>query len=336
MANRLKDRFTIIVVLLLLIQLVMLYYIKYSNQNLLLTGFSLSSIGNIFNLVVTLALILGLVLLPKKQLQKKVINYFIAVSYLVLIVSFIVVNINLPFEDIYILKQPGDKIFVAFIFTLYQWILFSLVAFLWLSIFKKTKISLFKSVVHGVLLLIFFLIITFLYLETSSYSSDNWSLSKNKKNIGIVLGAAVWSGNNPSPSLSSRVDKAIELYNNNYIGNILLTGSNAPGELSEAEVAFIYAKELGLDTTKIFLEQETTSSSEQIQFIMRKLVPDKDIKDIIIISDSYHLPRVLEISRFYNINIKVAASKLQLDFKSKLYNKIRESLALVVFWYFAL
>jgi len=84
------------------------------------------------------------------------------------------------------------------------------------------------------------------------------------------------------------------------------------------------------------LEQETTSSSEQIQFIMRKLVPDKDIKDIIIISDSYHLPRVLEISRFYNITIKVAASKLQLDFKSKLYNKIRESLALVVFWYFAL
>jgi len=336
MAKRLKDRFTIIVVLLLLIQLVMLYYIKYANQNLLLTGFALSSIGNIFNLVVTLALILGLVLLPKKQLQKKIINYFIVVSYLVLIVSFIVVNINLPFEDIYILRQPGDKIFVAFIFTLYQWILFSLVTFLCLSMFKKTKISLFKSVVHGALLLIVFLIVTFLYLETSGYSSDNWSLSKNKKNIGVVLGAAVWSGNKPSPSLSSRVDKAIELYNTGYIGRILLTGSNAPGELSEAKIAFIYAKELGMDTTKIILEQETTSSSEQIQFIMRKLVPDKDIKDIIIISDSYHLPRVLEISRFYNITIKVAASKLQLDFKSKLYNKIRESLALVVLWYFAL
>lgn len=336
MANRLKDRYTVTVIILLLIQLVVLYYLKYANQNLPLTEFSLSFKGNIFNLAVILVLILGFILLPKVQLQKQVIYYFIVVSYLLLILSLITANIKLPFEDLYILRQPGNKIFVAFVFTLYQLILFSLVIFLWLSIFKKAKASLFKSVLYGVHMLILFLLVTFLYLESSSYSSDNWSLSKNKNNIGVVLGAAVWSGNNPSPSLSSRVDRAIELFNKEYVGKILLTGSNAPGELSEAEVAFNYAKEMGMNTINIFLEQKTTSSSEQIQFIMFNLVPDEDIKDIIIISDSYHLPRVLEISRFYNINIKVASSKLQLDFKSKLYNKIRESLALVVFWCFAL
>jgi vancomycin permeability regulator SanA len=336
MINKLKDRFTITVVMLLLIQLVTLYYLKYANQNLPLTEFSLSFKGNIFNLAVILAIVLGFVLLPKAHLQKKVINYFIAVSYLLLILSFIAANINLPLEELYILKQPGNKIFVAFLFTLYQLTLFSFVSVLWLSIFKKAKTSLFKSVISGVQMLIFFLITTFLYLEASSYNSDNWSISKNEKNIEVVLGAAVWSSNKPSPSLSSRVDRAIELYNKGYAGKILLTGSNAPGELSEAEVAFNYAKEMGMDTTKISLEQGTTSSSEQIQFIMSNLVPDEDIKDIIIISDSYHLTRVLEISRFYNIDIKVASSKLQLDFKSKLYNKIRESLALVVFWSFAL
>ena len=145
-------------------------------------------------------------------------------------------------------------------------------------------------------MLIIFFIVTFLYLEASSYSSDNWSLSKDKENIGVVLGAAVWSGNKSSPSLSSRVDRAIELFNKGYTGKILLTGSNAPGELSEAEVAFNYAKEMGMDTTKISLEQGTTSSSEQIQFIKNKLVPDEEIKDIIIISDSYHLPRVLDVT----------------------------------------
>ncbi len=336
MANRLKDRYTAAVVILILIQLIMLYYLKYANQNLPLTEFSLSFIGNIFNLLVTLVLALGIIILPKAQLQKKVINYFIVVSYFLLILSFIAANIKLPFEDLYVLKQPGNKIFVAFLFTLYQLVLFSFISFLWFSVFKKAKTSLFKSVIYGVQMLIIFFIVTFLYIEASSYSSDNWSISKNNKNIGVVLGAAVWSGNKPSPSLSSRVDKAIELYNKGYAGKILLTGSNAPGELSEAEVAFNYAKEMGMDTTRISLEQETTSSSEQIQFIMSKLVPDEDIKDIIIISDSYHLPRVLEISRFYNINIKVASSKLQLDFKDKLYNRIRESLALVVFWCFAL
>ncbi|RKY91532.1 MAG: hypothetical protein DRQ01_07570 [Ignavibacteriae bacterium] len=336
MANKLKDNYTIAIVMLLLIQLVMLYYLKYANQSLPLTEFSLSFIGNIFNLLVALVLTLGIIFLPGAQLQKRVINYFVAASYLLLILSFIAANIKLPLEDLYILKQPGNKIFVAFLFTLYQLVLFSFISFLWFTVFTKAKTSLFKSVIYGVQMLILFFIITFLYLEASSYSSDNWSLSKNSKNVGVVFGAAVWSGNKPSPSLSSRVDKAIDLYNKGYAGNILLTGSNAPGELSEAEVAFIYAKEMGMDTTRISLELETTSSSEQIQFIKNKLAPDEKIKDIIIISDSYHLPRVLEISRFYNINIKVASSKLQLDFKDKLYNKIRESLALVVFWCFAL
>jgi len=336
MANKLKDGYTAAVVVLLLIQLVLLYYLKYANQNLPLTEFSLSSIGNIFNLAVTLVIMSGFFLQPKARMQKKTINYFIATSYLLLILSFIAANINLPFEDFYILKQPGNEIFIAFLFTLYQLVLFSLLSVLWLSIFIKAKISFLKSFIYGVQMLIIFFIITFLYLEASGYGSDNWSLSKDKKNIGVVLGAAVWSGNKPSPSLSSRVDKAIELINKGYTGKILLTGSNAPGELSEAEVAFIYAREMGMDTTKISFEQVTTSSSEQIQFIKNKLVPDEEIKDIIIISDSYHLPRVLEISRFYNIDIKVASSKLQLNFKDKLYNKIRESLALVVFWCFAL
>lgn len=335
MPGKLKDRFTLLIVMLIFIQLVIFFYLKYANQNLPLTEFSLSFIGNIFNLAVYLLLILGFVFLPKALMQKKVISNFIAISYLLLIISFIAANVNMPFEDFYILGQPGNKIFVALFFTLYQWILFSFVSVLWLSIFKK-QTSLFKSFLNGVLLLIFFFIITFFYLETSSYSSDNWSISKNKNNIGVVLGAAVWSDNKPSPSLSSRVEKAIELYNKGYVGKILLTGGNAPGELSEAKAALIYAKELGMDTTNIFLEQKTTSSSEQIQFISLNLVTDENIKDIIIISDSYHLPRALEISKFYNINIKVASSKLQLDFKSKLYNKIRESLALVVFWCFAL
>ena len=187
--------------MLILIQLVLFYYLKYANQNLPLTEFSFSFIGNIFNLAVFLLLMLGFVFLPKAQLQKKVINYFIAVSYLLLILSFIAANINLPFKNLYILKQPGNKIFVAFLFTLYQLVLFSFISYLWISVFKKTKTSLFKSVIYGVQMLILFFIITFLYLEVSSYSSDNWSLSKDKKNIGVVLGAAVWSGNKPSPSL---------------------------------------------------------------------------------------------------------------------------------------
>ncbi len=336
MTGKLDYRYKNIVVILMVVQLTALYYLKYLNQNLPITEFSLSAKGNIFNLLVIASIILGLYFDKSSLIQKKTITAFIVISYALLCIAFILTKISPPFEELYILAQPGNKIFIAFGFTLYKLSVFSFLATLWLGIFKKAKPSFIKSVFFGIQMLIFFLILTFLYLEMSSYSSKSYTLSKDKKNIGVVLGAAVWSGNKISPSLSARVDKAIELYNNSYIGKILLTGSNAPGELTEAKVAYNYAIENGIDTTIFILEQHTTSSSEQIHFIKLNLVHNKDIKDIIVISDSYHLPRVLEISRFYNINVKLAASKLQLDFKSKLYNKIRESLALVVFWCFAL
>jgi len=75
MANKLKDKYTVTVVILLLIQLVILYYLKYDNQNLPLSEFSLSFKGNIFNLAVTLALMLGFILLPKVLLQKKLSTF---------------------------------------------------------------------------------------------------------------------------------------------------------------------------------------------------------------------------------------------------------------------
>ena len=184
MTSKLKDKFKITTAVILFIQLIMFYYIKYDNQNLPLSEFSISFTGNLFNLAVILTIILGLFFLPKIQLQRKVIIYYIMLLFILLFISFIATKINLPFKDIYIIAQPGDKIFVAFLFTLYQWVLFSFLSILWLSIINKSKTSLFKSFIYGIHALILFLVATFLYLELSGYNSNNWALSKNKNNIG--------------------------------------------------------------------------------------------------------------------------------------------------------
>ena len=154
-------------------------------------------------------------------------------------------------------------------------------------------------------------------------------------NIGVVLGAAVWT-NEPSPSLKSRVDKAFELYKDGSIQKIQLTGGNAPGELSEAEIAYDYIKTRKIDTTNVWIEKNTTSTTEQIHFIKTKLGTIPGVNDIIVISDSYHLPRVKEIADFYLLDVKVASSDLDLRFDSKLYNKVRESAAILIFWFFAI
>jgi len=80
----------------------------------------------------------------------------------------------------------------------------------------------------------------------------------------------------------------------------------------------------------------TSSTTDQIRWIKNNLRTDNTSIDIILISDAYHLPRAIEISKFFNINVKVAESAHKLDFKDTFYNKIRESIALFNFWNFAL
>ena len=66
------------------------------------------------------------------------------------------------------------------------------------------------------------------------------------------------------------------------------------------------------------------------------VIYDKDIDEVIVVSGQYHLIRVLEICHFYNMDIKVAASKGNMEDDKKLYRQLRESIALFVFWCFAL
>jgi vancomycin permeability regulator SanA len=258
------------------------------------------------------------------------------ISTLTLFGTYLLTLIELPTLEFYVLGQPGEKIIEAALFTFYQFILFFSISFIWLNALRSDSTVFLRSLFNAVAMMIIFLVIAFVFILTKGYSSDNWSLTKSDKNVAVVLGAAVWSDNQPSPSLSGRVDKGIQLYTSQFVGSILLTGSNAPGEMSEAEVALEYARESGMDMEKVRYESLTTSTSEQIKYIKKHLFNDENINDVIVVSNAYHLLRIIEISKFFNINIKVAAPNSYLNYKKKLYMQLRESIALIVFWSFAL
>jgi vancomycin permeability regulator SanA len=258
------------------------------------------------------------------------------ISTLTLFIPYLLTLVELPSLEFYILGQPGDKVIEAALFTLYKFILFVSISFIWLQVLHPDRMEFLRSLFNAVVMILFFLAITFIFIITRESSSDNWSLAKSDKNVAVVLGAAVWSDNQPSPSLSGRVDRAIALYTNKFVGSILLTGSNAPGEMTEAEVALEYARERGMDMEKVRYESLTTSTSEQLKYIKKHLIDDENINDVIVVSNAYHLLRIIEISKFFNINIKVAASTSYLNYKKKLYMQLRESIALIVFWNFAL
>jgi len=332
-----KKIYSVTISLILLFELVFLYYIKYSNQDLTLLDLSLNNIGNIINLTVTFTLILGIIIyVRRKQSKTNLLTSLVLLSLLALFLAFFSTITKFPGEDIYILGAEGDKLFDAIVLTGYHFILFTFLSTVWLKVFGSEKKVFLRSLINSIIIIFFFLGSTYIFILEREYSTVSWKLEKNKDNIAVVLGAAVWSDNQPSPSLSRRIDRAVELYKKGYIGRILLTGGNAPGEMTEAEVAYEYAKRKGMDMSKVKFETMTTSTSEQIKYIKNKLVGNEEFDNIIVVSDAYHLVRVLEISNFYNTEIKVAASRLKPNEENNFYRHLRECIALTVFWSFAL
>jgi len=324
---------------LLILQLGFLYWIKYLNQDLPVSTFSIWEIGNLLNLFVYVGLIIPLFLILKKEkvlLTKKTITLFQLISWLLLLLSFISTRVKIVSDGSYIFSQPLGKVITGLLFLTFLIALLYFLIYLWSLLISKQKPKLLRNIFLTILMVFFLFLFVMIYIDNIGYTSGRWALKKNEDNIGVVLGAAVWSGNIPSPTLSARVDKALDLLDQNFVGKIVLTGSNAPGELPESEVAYEYARVKGIDTTSVIVESFTSSTADQIRWIKNNLTTDNSSIDIILISDAYHLPRAIEISKFFNIDVKVAESAHKLNFEDVFYNKIRESIAVFNFWNFAL
>ncbi len=170
------------------------------------------------------------------------------------------------------------------------------------------------------------------------YKDDSGRIfnSSIKFDAGAVLGAAVWGGNRPSPVLRERINKGYELYSAGMIKNIVLTGGGSPGEMTEAEVGKNELIKKGVDEKIIYIENKSNSTLEQISYINRNLYKQFNWKDIIIITDNFHLMRSKQMCSFFGINAKTCASDTPLSSESTFYYSLKESFAIILFWLFGI
>lgn len=159
--------------------------------------------------------------------------------------------------------------------------------------------------------------------------------ARSEYDAGVILGAAVWSGNRPSPVFRERIYRGYELMQEGVVEFLVLTGGNAPNELSEAEVAKQELLKLGADPTRIALEKQTSSTVEQILFIRDELTKQK-WESFVIISDQFHLKRALEICAFNDIAAVGIASESPLGPTNLAIYHLRESAALLLYWMYGL
>ncbi len=329
----------IVVVSISVIDLIFIYIFKYTYNNAGITEFSLNKFGNKLNLFFTLLLILPLLFIElKKNIPQSFIRLivYLSGSYLVIdIIAFAVAlgNPSLPVN--YLFGYPFKKIFIVSMLTAGQILRIYIIFLVWqMLIGKKTSIYS-KAAGNTVLLIILFIVLT--YINNLRYKPlEPDKLEKSKYDVAVVLGAAVWQKNKPSPIFRGRIEKAFELLKKGIVKKIQVTGGNAPGEISEAKAAFNYLIEkFNIDKSLVFIEEKTSTTSEQVQFIKRNLVEKKGLRNILIISDRFHLRRVLEMCDFFNTNAYGISSDYELNWKELFLYRFRDSIGVLIFWMFA-
>jgi vancomycin permeability regulator SanA len=333
--NNINYFLSVISVLIILAHLLVIFFVKYKIHNLPIGNFRLGYLGNLLNLSISLLIIIGLIInmFLKSNVSDRAILSYIVVMTLFLLAGIINSFFRFPMPKLYMFEHQFRDVLTGFLFSAYQFVNFILLFVVWLNITGRKGLLFLNASLDAVILIILFLIFAFIYVNLNITVGK---LNNTRNNIAVVLGAAVWSNNNPSPMLASRSEKAYELYKQGYINKIQLTGGNAPGELSEAEVASLYLKQRGVNMNDIWIENKTSNTAEQVRFVKEELINKKRLTNIIFISNSYHLTRINEICSFYNVNAGIEASNLDLSFDSNIYYKVRESIALLVFWFFAL
>ncbi len=322
--------------------LIFIYFIKYRTHNLTLEDVDIFFTGNLINLIISGLVVLFLIFNLFRIQKLKFVEIQVYLNSLFFSVLMLLILVILLSKDFYVLSMLKSKEYeLEKVISVLLWIIFFVVKLFSLNYLVLKSFSIKRGLLPKNLILIAFtfviiILVAFVKIYTISKTGDEYQLKKGERfNALVVLGAAVWKGNIPSPIYEGRLNKTAELLAHGYSDKIILTGSNAPFELSEALVGKIYLQKKGIDSSKIETEEKTTSTIDQIHFIKRELIEKRNYKKILIISDAFHLPRVIEISKFLSIEIKVARSNLKFEFLNNLWYRIRESVLLSVFWLFA-
>lgn len=304
----------------------LLAFTRYSNQNLLLSKYGFFKTGNLisagfFLVIISLAL-LNIFLKSKYNLKSLVIVSII--SFLGLFFSAL---INFTVE------RETKIYFGAVSLALHGYVLISLFN---LSISRSKKIRFFSNAVYLLIVAVIGFVMNVLQIYYYKDDFQNLKSINPKADAGVILGAAVWGGKRPSPVFRERINKGYELYENKIVQKLVLTGGGSPGELSEAEVAKNELIKYGVNSNNLLIENQSISTNEQIQYIRDNLYFRYKWNRIIIISDNFHLFRSSEICRFNNINVNCVSTDTPRSAEGVMNFCIKESVAVLFFWFFGI
>jgi len=167
---------------------------------------------------------------------------------------------------------------------------------------KKTKKNLLSLLFFG----IFMAILTIIVVLLLNMQTEKQGLARIYQNIDeipksqtvMVLGASVRQNKTMSDMLKDRANTAIEIYKANKADNILVSGDGKSKNYNEVEVVNNYLLGQGIPKEKILLDYYGFDTYDSL-YRARDIF---EIKDIIISTQDFHLPRAIFIAQSLGIS----------------------------------
>lgn len=147
-----------------------------------------------------------------------------------------------------------------------------------------------------------FIIILLAIISTCSYKIlTNMNILPQEETTVVVLGCRV-KNKKPSLALKERLDKTYQYLNENpKLQCILSGGQGANEEISEAKCMYQYLVRKGIDPHRLYQEDKSTSTRENILFSYQLIKKENLPKAITIITNEFHEYRAQTIARRLNI-----------------------------------
>lgn len=149
----------------------------------------------------------------------------------------------------------------------------------------------------------------------------------------VVLGAKViGTPARPHPTLEKRLDIAVTYLQNNPQSNVVVCGGQGKDEsATEASVMADYLKKHGIDSSRIYIEDQSVRTAQQFIYANNILPLGKTV----VITSDFHLLRSIMLAKRSGID-KVSGLSAPLDLanRDKYRALLREPLALINSWLF--
>lgn len=139
-------------------------------------------------------------------------------------------------------------------------------------------------------------------MNTPQRAVQAGTFSASEPHTVIVLGCKANNGY-PSRMLKARLDAAAEYLNENPEAICILSGGQGADEIEpEAESMYRYIITLGIEESRLYKEEQSRNTAENIAF-SKKVIENEGLpREVVIISESYHVSRGIYQAEKYGLN----------------------------------